>query len=446
MLIRLFIKNFLSFDKETVLSLYPGRGPETRHIIKNDKRDDIPVLKMAMLYGANASGKSNLVKAISFMKRFVVKGFDAPLGIPYEPFKLSDDEGMSSKIEFEIKVNDQSYAYGVVFNKEEVLEEWLVKMNRRSEQTIYYRKTLKDSVKVDFESVRFENEENEQFAKFTGRGTPRNRLFILEAMLRNVNFIPDITYVYNWFSSQLKVVFPNSRVHGLEFNLSEDKNLSESFTRFLEYFQTGITELSRQSVDIKSGLKNIPPELISDISDSLKPGNKAIIGSEGNNRNYAIEKQDSGSLRAYTIMAKHLTSNNKEVLFELDEESDGTNRLIDFIPALIDLNSTNAVYVIDELDRSIHPALTRKIVEYFLTSSEGKASQLIATTHESNLLDMKLLRKDEIWFVEKNKEQSTDLYSLLEFKPRKEINITKGYLNGRYGAIPFLSNPANLNW
>ena len=137
MLIRIHIQNFLSFNKETTLSLYPGKGPGHDHVIRGEKRDDIPALKTAVVYGANASGKSNLVKAVAFMKHFVTRGFPSQKGIQYEPFKLSDDFNNPSKIEFEIKTNNNCYAYGADFTKEEVIEEWLVKLNKRTEQTVF---------------------------------------------------------------------------------------------------------------------------------------------------------------------------------------------------------------------------------------------------------------------------------------------------------------------
>jgi AAA15 family ATPase/GTPase len=447
MLIRIHIQNFLSFSKETTLSLYPGKGPGHDHVIRGEKRDDISVLKTAVVYGANASGKSNLVRAMAFMKYFVTKGFPSQKGIQYEPFKLSDDFNNPSKIEFEIKTNNNFYAYGVDFNKEVVIEEWLVKLKKRSEdQTIYTRKNLEKDVKVEFDKVQFDNKDNEQFAHFTGRGTPRNRLFILEAQRRNLNFIDELNEVYDWFSNKLNVLFPDSRAKGLEFNLSEDKNLSDSITRFLTYFKTGINELASQKIDPETDIKELPRELVQDIIGDLKPGKRMTVSGPGNKRNYAFEKKNSGELEVQKITAKHESNSGKDVFFGLDEESDGTNRLIDLIPALMDVSTSDSVYVIDELDRSMHPILTKKILEYFLTASSDQASQLIVTTHESNLLDLNLLRRDEIWFVEKNKENSSELYSLLEFKPRKETNITKGYLQGRYGAIPFLSNPQDLSW
>ena len=136
---------------------------------------------------------------------------------------------------------------------------------------------------------------------------------------------------------------------------------------------------------------------------------------------------------------------DKSVLFDLDEESDGTVRLLDFVPAFRSVISKQKVFVIDEIERSIHPLLIKELVQKFSLDPNSKG-QLIFSTHESNLLDQKIFRQDEIWFAEKNKDGSTDLYSLNDFKEHKTIDIQKGYLNGRYGSIPFLGNLQDLNW
>ena len=218
MLIRVFIKNFLSFDEETVLSLYPGKGTEQRHVIPGKKRDDIPALKTAVIYGANASGKSNFTKAIFFIKQLVAEG--KPLAETlYQPFKLGNDEKKASKIELEIKIGDAQYAYGIDFNKNEIKEEWLVKINKRTEKLIYERKNYKQKVEVEFSNVKFENAKKRQFAEFLGEGTPRNRPFLKEAIERNLNFIDEMNEVYGWFINSLNVISPKSRVRGLEFNL-----------------------------------------------------------------------------------------------------------------------------------------------------------------------------------------------------------------------------------
>lgn len=132
-------------------------------------------------------------------------------------------------------------------------------------------------------------------------------------------------------------------------------------------------------------------------------------------------------------------------MFDLGDESDGTIRLLDFVPALKDVISKRKVFIVDEIERSIHPLLIKKLVGKF-SLDENSTGQLIFTTHESNLLDQELFRQDEIWFVEKDKAGSSDLYSLSEFKEHKSIDIQKGYLSGRYGSIPFMGNLEDLNW
>jgi AAA15 family ATPase/GTPase len=144
------------------------------------------------------------------------------------------------------------------------------------------------------------------------------------------------------------------------------------------------------------------------------------------------------------IQAAHEHEAGKVVRLELTEESDGTRRLLNLIPALHYLRTTNAVYVIDEIDRSLHPILVKEFLEFFLKSHDRASRQLILTTHESNLLDQDLLRRDEIWFAEKDQSGATRLYSLLDFKVRNDLEIRKHYLQGRFGAVPFLGNLENL--
>ena len=129
----------------------------------------------------------------------------------------------------------------------------------------------------------------------------------------------------------------------------------------------------------------------------------------------------------------------------MGEESDGSIRLIDFIPMLIDLKLNTSVYLIDEIDRSMHPMLSQKLLEYYFAFlDKERDTQLICTTHESNLLDLEIIRADEVWFVEKGKDGASHLTSLAEYKPREDIR--KGYLQGRYGAIPFFASIKSLKW
>lgn len=448
MLIRVFSSNVLSFDSEIEFSLIPGKGTvKSEHIIRTQSRDDIPVLKMGVIYGANASGKSNLIKVISLIQSMATKSLaNSNKEIPVEFFKLRSKVGGYSKIEVEIKVGDNNYAYGVKFNKKIISEEWLYQINKRTEKKIFERKTAKKSTNVVFDNVKFKNKEDEQFAQFVARGTSANKTFLKECIDRNLNFISQINDVFNWFDDKLKVFFPRTRLKGMEFHLDSNKDLSKSMSKFLKYFNTGVSDLLKTEIDLENDVKGLAKEVISNTINNLEKGKRALISTSDNSMSYAFEKSKKGKIKAYKLVTTHLNKSGKDVIFEMDEESDGTRRLIDFIPILVDIVKNDAVYLIDEIDRSMHPILTKRILQYFLSQLTKTKSQLIVTTHESNLLDLDLFRKDEIWFVEKNKLGSSNFYSLLEFKPRADKDIKKGYLNGRFGAIPFLSNPKDLNW
>jgi AAA15 family ATPase/GTPase len=448
MLIRVFSSNILSFDSEIEFSLIPGKGSvKSEHIIRSESRDDIPVLKTGIIYGANASGKSNLIKVVSLIQSMATKSLaSSNKEIPVEFFKLRDRVGGYSKIEVEIKIGNNNYDYGVKFNKKIISEEWLYQINKRTEKKIFERKTSKKTTSVKFDNIKFKDKEDEQFAQFVGRGTSENKTFLRECIDRNLNFITQVNEVFDWFDNKLKVFFPRTRFRGMEFHLDSNKDLSKSMSKFLKYFNTGVSDLLKSEVDIEKDIKDLPKGAINDIINDLEEGKRALIGTSDNRMSYAFEKDKKGKVKAYKLVTTHLNKSGKDVVFEMDEESDGTRRLIDFIPMLVDIAKNDSVYLIDEIDRSMHPILTKGILEYFLNQLTKAKSQLIVTTHESNLLDLELFRKDEIWFVEKNKLGSSNFYSLLEFKPRGDKDIKKGYLNGRFGAIPFLSNPKDLNW
>lgn len=145
-------------------------------------------------------------------------------------------------------------------------------------------------------------------------------------------------------------------------------------------------------------------------------------------------------------MTAHDSDDGEEVLFDINEESDGTQRLLDIAPGLLDIFSTEKTYIIDELDRSLHADITTSIFKAFLNNTSDIHSQLIVTTHETNLLDLELIRRDEIWFVQKNKQGESSLYSLEEYQPRFDKDVRRGYLAGRFGGIPMLPNFDNLSW
>lgn len=440
MIIRATFDNILSFRDETQISFVAGKGTShPNHVSRAERRDDISILKAGIVYGANASGKSNFIKAISFLRKLALGRTPSH---EMEVFKTARDRKPVSKIELEIKVGKRYFAYGVEFNLQSIKEEWLFEINSRSDKLIFERTVSDDGNEFKFGDIDGDKE-TRMFLDFLGEGTPLDRTFMNEYFKRNGKGLEDIRTVRVWFHKNLKVIFPNTRYTGLSVRAEKDQDFQASTKELLEYFNTGITDIRRYPVKSKEET-GLPETILSSIIKNGTPGENVMLASTPGNEIFFFEFSDSGDYSIYKQKAVH-GKGDDETIFEMDEESDGTIRLLDFIPMLIDLKRNPVVYLIDELDRSMHPMMTYNIMNVFFegVSSEVE-SQIIFSTHESNLLDMELMRTDEIWFVEKDRAGASHFTSLAEYKPRADIR--KGYLQGRYGAVPFFACPVSLKW
>jgi AAA15 family ATPase/GTPase len=444
MLVRFKVQNYLSFYEETDFSMVAGPAKlldsHTYELVGLDER----VLKTGVIYGANGSGKSNLIKAIRFGKYLVQNGVKANASINVTPFKLNKDTPtLDSKFEYEFILDDQLYSYGIAVDSKHIKEEWLVQILKTTEKYIFHRKTSDSGeVTVDFPKYQFKNTEERQFLKFVAQGTRANQPFLTEANDRNVDFFKPI---FSWFSEKLIFIFPDMLHEGIKFALDKSDKITDLFAKYLDAFDTGISSIETKEVDIEQELPKMPTSLIDKITSSLKSDTESVLLQSPGDKFYSICKDKLGKLKAKKLVTKHeIHGTQDKVVFEVSEESDGTRRILDFIPALLNLTNGDVTILIDEIDQSLHPSLTRKIFEVFhLTKS--KNAQLIATTHESSLLDLELLRRDEIWFIQRDKNGASRAYSLEEYKPRHDKDIRKGYLMGRYGAIPILHSE-RLGW
>lgn len=450
MLIRYSVENFLSFNERVEFSLIPGKGS-----LKNGHRSPavggVQVLKSSIILGANASGKSNLIKAIAFGKSLIVRGVPSGQLIDYPKYRLdSGCKDKNSRMEFEIQTDGKNYAYGFVFNNKTIIEEWLYEISRRTQKMIFERDANAiNQFNLD-PLLRLNNKDEEnQFIKFTAKGTPDNQLFLREMMVRkvaeNVSNINDVVSVYNWFLNTLKVVFPEDKYKfGLESEVNDDERLNTIYAELLKYFGTGINGICMEDVDLENA--NIPDFLLASVKEKLmttKSENvRSVLGINGDT--YIISRINA-DIKIQKLKTKHLLENGSEVLFDTKDESDGTNRIIDLIPLMIDLIEGNNVFIIDEMERSLHPNLIYDIFDLFLSSSTSSQSQLIVATHESSLLTQKLFRKDEIWFVVKGNDNSSHLHSLEDYNVRFDKEIRKDYLLGRFKAIPRIGNRYELS-
>lgn len=445
MLIRFSIENFSSFGNRQIFSLIPGKT-RLKKEHKTEPVNNISVLKTAVVFGANASGKSNLVKAIAFGKRLVIEGTKVDSRISYEKFKLDKDclRG-SSRIEYELQSNGKNFAYGFVFDKNEIKEEWLYEISKKSDKKIFERNA--GNFDLSFFSKK-NNKEEQQFLEFIAKGTLDNQLFLHEIKTRkvekNVADIVELTDVLAWFFNTLKVILPDDKYNvGLRFELKDNGKLLQSFEEFLKYFDTGINGVCLKPVTADK--IDIPKEIIEKILDHLhsKKSEESFASMSINNILYFISVKNDKTV-FHKFMTKHKYSDSDEELFDTSEESDGTNRIIDFVPLLMDLLQGNNVFIIDEMERSLHPNLIYDLLDLFLDRGKKVNSQLILTSHESSLLTQKLLRKDEVWFTVKNKNGSTKTYSLEEYDVRFDKEIRRDYLLGRFKAIPKIGNRNKL--
>lgn len=440
MILRATIENLYSFMGETEISFVAGKS--TNHgeqVSRAEKRDDISVLKAGIIYGANASGKSNIIKAISILQKIVLSGIPKKYIVP---FKLTKPNNKPSKVEIEFKVGKKFFAYGVEFTIKGIAEEWLYEINSRTDKEIYTRKTTVDGNEFTFGAVQGDAE-TLQLLKFISQSTPITDSFLSEYIKRNGKGLPSINDVYFWIKENLKIIFPESRFSGISIRAEQDKNFAVATKSLLEYFNTGIVDIRRIKVNKED--VDLPKDLINELLSDTEPNKNFLIASPSASTIYFFETDADGITTIYKQSAIHKIDNNDEVAFEMSEESDGSIRLLDFIPMLIDLRLNESVYLVDEIDRSMHPMLSKKLLEYYFNHlSNNRDTQLIFSTHESNLLDLNLIRADEVWFVEKSKDGASHLTSLAEYKPREDIR--KGYLQGRYGAIPFFAPIKSLKW
>ena len=449
MLIRFVLENYLSFKGEAELSMIPSlvrRYPD--HVIKNPSRSGMDVLKLAMVYGANASGKSNLVRGISDAQRFITMGAKPRGGFKSNVYKLDKKTRTSpTNFEFTILIGSTCYEYGFSYGSGKVCSEWLNIVTKESNKNVYKRtySEANQSYDFDFSNLSFQSEEDKQFFAFTQKGTPEERLFLTECRNRGIEKnIPDldsIIDVINWFSERLIVMFPHSTFSGLEFIVGESESSAKIFAEILKKFDVGIEKLKLIDADASEVLDEMPKEVRSRLLSDIKSSKgKSVTLFGDTDERYLLRLDEEGELIASKVAAMHLDSNGNQVNFDLNEESHGTRRLLDMLPGLLSMLASDRVVVIDELDSNMHPAITRSIVSSFLSVTAGVQSQLIVTTHDASLLDQDMIRKDEVWFAERARDNSSKLYSLEEFKDiRFDRDLNKSYIEGRFGGVPITS-------
>ncbi len=448
MLVGFSVSNYKSFKQTQKISFEASKVIRHKnHVtIKNNKR----ILKSGLIFGANAGGKSNLVKAIRFSREIILNGLDR-VNLSKSHFRIKNEMYRQPGVfEYRIIIDDIEYSYGLAISyiSKIILSEWLIRMDSSGNEVYLFNREFdgnnishaeteieysdfKEKYKMDFYLEGFSENISDAYKKKTIlsdialRDNEKNGIFA------------EIGKVYEWFKDII-ILFPSSKYTGLN-EVASDEYKKALFSTLMNYFDTGIeaVEGESQQMDFDKILDDVPDieKIKVDISNAAS---EHPIMVKINQQVFELRKDENGNIVYNKLLLNH---GNAEDRFEYNDESDGTKRLFDLIP--IFYAKTNMI-LIDEIDRSLHTNLTRNFFELFYKIVEDQDCQLIATTHDSNLLDLELLRQDEIWFVERQDDHSSKVFSLNKFKERFDKKIDKEYLLGRYGAIPIFDKSLDL--
>lgn len=439
MLLRFVTSNFRSIASELEFNMFPYTKLRShRHQIYHTAQVD--VLKAAAIYGANGSGKSNWVRALNFLHGAVVENFIGKIKIDDLHFKLNPayaDKPISFEIEF--KQADQYFSYGLQLLNQEIVEEWLCELNIKEEkdQMIFSRQQHADGrISLTVTDKYLTTEKDRLLIQVYAEEILDHKTTFIHQVREKAQY-PEIMRAYRWFKEKLFVIYPYSRFNNLVSNITDNPTFRQFANEVLPRLDTGVSKVEVEQVPFDVFFGEEDEALKIRIKREFDNGAERYVLHLDRSQVVVVRAED-GSLVVNRIITRHDGATDPDCAFQLEEESDGTRRLFDLLPALELLTQKEAVFVIDEIGRSLHPSILKAFLRLFL--SGNTRGQLIFTTHESNLLDLKLFRQDEIWFMEKDKKGVTQAYPLSEFKPRYDLDIRKGYLNGRFGAIPFLAN------
>lgn len=419
MLVEFTVNNFKSIKNSVKFSMLTS----TKDIGNTFDIRDYKLLSSAIIYGANASGKSNFLRALAFMGRFVLNRFKILQSIdklPHEPFKLcTDAEDSSSFFEIVFFINDIKYRYGFEMDSHTIYSEWLFADEKGKEAKLFIRDIDEDDYVNPNrfkEGYQFFDKKNQKIK------IAKNQLFIWKCDQEDGEISKSILKWFNNFN--MIDGMDHQDYKNFTMKKMEDENFKNKIVQLVKTADIDIDDISIEEDDVPLDVIEKLP-----MPDNLK---KEIL--------------NDGGLKSIEINTKHKKYDSDgnvigEVIFELDkEESKGTRKFFAMSAPIIDTLQNGKILIIDELDANLHPILTQHLIQLFHDKNiNSKNAQLIFATHDTNLLKPHIFRRDQIWLTEKDKYSSTDLYSLAQFKGvRAKEDFEKQYIQGKYGAIPYL--------
>ncbi|NET60776.1 MAG: ATP-binding protein [Symploca sp. SIO2E6] len=420
MLIEFSVANYRSFKEKVTFSMVAANlVAQDKEIDENNVfaiDDDLKLLKSAAIYGANASGKSNLTKALGFMRWFMInssKETQSTEKIGVERFQLSTEtEDQPSFFEIVFLLKGQQYRYGFEVNTDKVISEWLFYVPKSREAKLFERHDNDISSTKKYQAEGIE------------KRTRQNALFLSVSAQFNVE-IAEI--ILDWLSKKIAVISGLDDIGYRRYTIScliNDKN-KDKIIKLIKKLDLAIDDIKAE--EIKINANDLPEELPDKIKNFLLEGEAVSVKTMH---------------RKFDNQGNYISTE----LFDLDnQESEGTQKIFALAGLLVDILKGGKVLIVDEFEARLHPLISRAIVELFNSrETNPNNAQLIFMTHDTNLLSNKLFRRDQIWFTEKGRFGSTDLYSLAEYKIRNDASFESDYIKGRYGAIPYLGDLSKI--
>ncbi len=398
MLIRFSFKNFKSFKNENCLAMEATSLKE--HEYKVAKIDNGEYLKVSAIYGANASGKTNVLQAFDYMKNRILVSDDSKKNSPIDEENIYsfmiNEEPIALEVEILAK-NNKIYKYGFELLKDNIISEWLYEKRVNKFYSIFERENNNVTMKTN---------------KIAGLSNIDEKTLFLNIYSKIDKDNEDFTNVYYWFMNSNYLDLGNPDFEGIidkrvSFKILTDKNYKNELLKFIKTFDAGIEDINT----------------IPDSVEAVKSNNGIV-----------------------DIKVTHKGENGEEKALPFYLESNGTRKMFYLFDFFMDALKNGMVLFVDELDAKLHPLLTRYIINLFHNSDTNKGNgQLIYSTHDTVNLNKDTFRRDEIWFAEKDKDGISTIYSLADYKindvkVRNDATYNKDYLSGRYGAIPVLED------
>ena len=440
MLLQYVVSNFKSIGHPIEFSMFPIQKTTDERFLKTipTKNGNWKVLRRGGFFGPNASGKSSFIESIAFARDFIVNGRKSGQGIKVDQFRGEIEElnGIST-FQFVFYLDGEAYEYGFSLDRHQVHEEWLMQLTKDGFAPLFTRVTdASGRTEIDIESMFAEEGSQDrmlaEILKVGIRENQKNQLFLYKLQ---DNGIEKAEKIVDWFRS-LQPIFPHTTVRALPLRMRNNSKLRDYIAEMLCRMDTGVFNVSIDSKTIEfhdfAKELNVPQKIIEEIEE-IRNGIVNISG-----KYFIFVENEKKRTTLVQVKFSH-NLNGKLVEFDIDDESDGTQRLLDLLPMLFSIeNDGHAIYFVDEIDRSLHTKLSQYLLREFVNRCDNAFNQIIFTAHDVNLINMDELRQEEVWFIEKNSLGESQVRPLSDFNLQKGQDALKAYLSGRFGAIPLI--------